>query len=196
MTAGHHPNRMAGAVIAPPSAFPPDAPAETPVAVLRYDLRQTDIAAQLARSRPDRRRRVQSLVSAGFASLLALNFLAGRLPVPDNPLAKAAEIALILTGPALLALWLLRRDRLARAAEALPEPVAVVLHIHADHAVEHRADLPRPRTHRPRSALRTDFTRGHLILDSDTAALVVPARAFADPAAMRALARDWAMQMR
>lgn len=191
MTRGHHGDRMAGLGEAAPSAATADAPA-----VLRYDLHATDIAALLARSRPDRRRRVQSLVSAAFASLLALNFLAGRLPVPDNPLAKAAEIALILTGPALLALWLLHRDRMARAAEALPDTVAVTLHIHPDHIVEHRADLPRARTHRPRSARRVDRTRRHLVLDGDTAALVIPARAFADPATMRALARDWAAQMR
>jgi hypothetical protein len=179
---------------APPPAAGTDAAA--PLAVLRYTLRADDIAAHLARSRADRRRMWQGLVSAAFASLLALNFLAGKLPVPDSALLEAAEIAAILGGPALLALWLLRRDRMERAAEDLPAPVEVALHIHADHAVEHRPDLPRPRPFRARSARRIDCTRRHLVMETDAAALVVPVRAFASPQAMRQQARDWAARMR
>jgi len=193
---------MAGTQPAMPMPGRGEAPASAslaagpPLAVLHYDLDARDIAARLARSRAARRRRWQGLVSAGIASILALNVLTGKLPVPDTALTQAAELALILLGPAAFVLWRLHRDHAAQAAAALPAPVPVTLSIHADHAVEDRPDLPRPRTHRARSARGIDLTRRHLILEGDGADLVIPARAFADRASMRLLAEEWSARLR
>lgn len=192
MTTGHHATAPADR----PRVLPVDPPAAAPLAVLRYQLRTDDVAARLGRSRAMRRRMWQSLVSAGFASILALNFLTGKLPVPDNALTRTAELSLILLGPAALALWQLRRHTASAAAEALPAPVDVTLSVHMGHAVEDRPDLPRPRTHRARTARKIDLTHHHLILESDAADLIIPARAFADRASMRLLAEEWSRRLR
>lgn len=192
MTTVHHAIGSAGLG----EALPTGTAASTPLAVLRYDLGADDIAARLGRSRAMRRRRWQGLVSAGFASILALNFLTGKLPVPDSTLLEAIELALILCGPAALVLWRLQRATVAEAAEALPAPVTVTLSVHRDHAVEERPDLPRPRTHRVRTARGIDLTRHHLTLEGDAADLIIPARAFADRAAMRDLAGEWSKRIR
>jgi hypothetical protein len=167
-----------------------------PQAVLTYTLTADDLAAHLATARAAVRRRWQSLFSAAFASIMALNFLAGKLPMPENPLLELAEMAVILAGPAALALWLLRRDNRSQAAELLPAPVEVRLDIYANHALEHRPDLTAPRRHRARTAQRIMATRRLFFLDSETASLVVPARAFADRAELTALADRWRGEMR
>ena len=177
-------------------ALPTEAAANVPLAVLRYDLHTADMAARLTRSRAIRRRRWQGLVSAGFASILALNFLTGKLPVPDSTLLETIELALILCGPAAFVLWRLQSAIAAEAAEALPAPVAVTLSVHSDHAVEDRADLPRPRYYRVRTARSIDVARDHLILESDSADLIVPARAFASRDCMRLLAEEWSKRIR
>lgn len=177
-------------------ALPTEAAASIPLAVLRYDLHAADMAARLARSRAMRRRRWQGLVSAGFASILALNVLTGKLPVPDSTLLEAMELALILCGPAAFVLWRLRRATAAEAAAALPVPVAVTLSVHSDHAVEDRPDLSRPRIHRARTARGVDLARDHLILESDSADLIIPARAFASRDCMRLLAEEWSKRVR
>lgn len=192
MSAGHH----AGQGPRQGEAAAPSVMDTAPQAVLDYSLTAADVAAHLATARQAVRRRWQSLFSAAFASMMALNFLAGKLPLPENRLLDLAEMALILAGPAAFALWLLARDRRAEAEGMLPAPVAVRLEIHADHAVEHRPDLPAPRRHRARTARRIDSTRKILFLDSETASLVVPARAFSDRRDMQALADRWRGQMR
>ncbi len=182
----------AGRAEAPPT----EAAASIPLAVLRYDLHASDMAARLGRRRAMRRRRWQGLVSAGFASILALNVLTGKLPVPDSTLLEVLELALILCGPAAFVLWRLRNSIAAEAAAALPAPVAVTLSVHNDHAVEDRPDLPRPRIHRARTARGVDLARDHLILESDSADLIIPARAFASRNCMRLLAEEWSKRIR
>ncbi|MEY4984891.1 MAG: hypothetical protein RIR62_3157 [Pseudomonadota bacterium] len=186
----------AGASAGPVPAPQTDDTASMMLAVLRYELSATDVAARLTRSRATRRRRWQALVSAGFASILALNFLTGKLPVPDSTLLELIELALILCGPAAFALWQVQRATAAEASEALPAPVPVTLTVHSDHAIEDRPDLPRPRRHAARTARRVAVTRHHLVLEGDAADLIIPARAFASRNCMRLLAEEWSKRIR
>jgi hypothetical protein len=189
----------------PPKPAPEEAPAggldgraadptRAPIATLRYELQAADHAAFLAGTKSSRRRARGMLASAAFAALMALNFLSGKLPVPANATGAAVEIAAILGIPVGAALWKLRHDRMAEAAELLPAPVAVTVHVFSDHAIEHRADRTGPLTHRIRTAHDLRTNRHHVALESDRAALVIPARAFADRKAMAALAEHWATQ--
>lgn len=169
-------------------------PDDLPIATMEYSLVAADLAAFLARNRRGRRQARGTLASAFLASLMALNFLTGKLPVPKNPLGTALEIGLILGLPVAAALWKLRHDRMAEALEDLPVPVDVTLAIYNDRAVEQRSDKPSPVTHRPRTAHEVHLSRRSVTLESDHAVLVIPARAFPDPKAMRVLADLWQAQ--
>lgn len=169
-------------------------PLGNPIATLHYQLTAADLAAFLARTKRGRRQARGTLVSASFAALMALNFLSGKLPVPKNAWGSAVEIAAILGTPIGIALWKLRHDRMADATADLPAPVGVTLHVYPDHAIEHRADREAPVTHRVRTAHAIRLNRHHVSLESDRAALVIPARAFADRRAMTALADHWTAQ--
>lgn len=177
------------------SAGGPDAePEAMPIATMSYTLTAADLAAFFSRTRRGRRQARGTLASAAFASLMALNFLTGKLPVPQNTFGTALEIGVILGLPIAAALWKLRHDRMAEALEVVPSPVQVTLAIHDDRAVEQRSDRPAPITHRPRTAHAVHLSRHSVTLESDHAVLVVPARAFPDAKAMRVLADLWDAQ--
>lgn len=167
-----------------------------PIATLRYSLGADDLAAHLARTKRGRRQARGTLASAAFAGLMALNFLTGKLPVPDNGLGTALEIAAILGAPVALAIWKLRHDRRSEAREELPAPVDVTLQVFSDHAVEQRSDRATPLTHRARTSHRIHANRHHVAIESDRAVLVIPARAFSDRKAMTVLADHWQAQQR
>ena len=117
MSAGHH----AGQGPRQGEAAAPSVLDTAPQAVLDYSLTAADVAAHLATARQAVRRRWQSLFSAAFASMMALNFLAGKLPLPENRLLDLAEMAVILAGPAAFALWLLAREKRTPAVLARAE---------------------------------------------------------------------------
>lgn len=169
-------------------------PSLLPIATLHYQLTAADHAAFLSGTKRHRRRARGTLASAAFASLMALNFLTGKLPVPQNALGTVAELLAILGTPIGVALWKLRHDKMAEATEEIAAPVDVTLHVHSDHAVEHRADRDKPVTHRVRTAHDIRRTLRLVALESDRAALVIPARAFADRRAMAVLVDHWNLQ--
>jgi hypothetical protein len=159
--------------------------APAPVQVFTYRLTARAVAEWLATSRAERRATRGLVASFLLAGVMGLQFLTGRLPVPEGRIPALAEAATILILPVALALWTRRRALRRDAAEEMPEPVSVRLELWPDRVVEHRDDRAQPTVLRLRLLHGIAERRGHVLAHTDSARLIVPPEAFASSAARR-----------
>lgn len=167
-----------------PSSLAGDTP------VLTYTLTAQDLAAALAHEKSEKRAGRALVASSLLAGLMGLQFLSGRLPLPPSPLAAWIEAAVILGLPVALAFWTRQQRLLRHARERMPVPVTARLTIHPDRLEETRSDRDRPVVLRPRLLTHLHLGRTHLLAATETAQLILPRAAFADRAAMVALAEQ------
>lgn len=162
--------------------------AETRPDVLQFELTAQDAVAWIAGTRAERRSLKTLVASTFLASMMGLQVLSGKLPLPDATWARGAELAVVVALPMALALWVRRRGQLAKAHEMLPHPVTVTITQWPDR-IEQVWD-GKVTTIRPRLLHRLQITRGHILGETETTHLIVPRRAFADRQHMRRMA-DW-----
>lgn len=149
-----------------------------------YTLTSRDMAAWLTRTRAERRTTRGLYASAVLGGIMGLQFLTGRLPVPQGRAFALAEVAVILILPILLAYWVRRRHLSTQAQEMLPDPVAVHLERWPDRLIETRNE-GKPVLIRPRLLSWVVVTRDHVLGETETARLIIPRSAFATAEAMR-----------
>lgn len=159
--------------------------------VLHYVLDAQDALAWERVSPALRKRDRLALAASLFAGLGLLKLLSGQLEaVPGLHSLPAAAILILL--PALMALLFQYNDRYRRANARLRKPVVVRLDLSADRMVENREDQPSPLAWGGRSLRVLCETTDHVFLSFGREdVVIVPARAFATPAAKADFAARW-----
>lgn len=171
-------------------AFSVSAPADgdSPLAVLRFKLTAADMAAWLAGTRSERRALKALIASTFLTSMMGLQVISGRLPLPDAPWARGSEFLVLVCTPMILALWVRYRGLLARGKDLLPDATTVTVSQWPDRIEQCFDD--KNITIRPRLLHRLTVTRKHILGETETARLILPRNAFADSAQMQLMA-DW-----
>jgi hypothetical protein len=159
--------------------------------VLHYVLDAQDALAWERVSPELRKRNRLALAASFFAGLGLLKVLSGQLEaVPGLHSLPAAMILILL--PALMAWLFQNNDRYRRANARFGKPVVVKLDLWADRMVEHREDQRAPLALGGRSLRVLSETAEHVFLSFGREdVVIVPARAFATPAAKQDFAAQW-----
>lgn len=166
-------------------------PVDRAETVLHYTLDMADALAWERLSPVHRKRDRLALAASGFAGLGLLKLLSGQLEaVSGLHSLPSAILLLVLPG---LGVWLLqRRDRRKRAALRVGAQVGTRLELWPERMIEHREDRDKPLVLGGRSLRMLVETKAHVFLAAGREdVVIVPARAFATPAAKADFAAYW-----
>lgn len=168
-----------------------DRPEDRAKAVLHYALDVADALAWERLSPAHRKRDRVALAASGFVGLGLLKLLSGHLQTVSG-LHSLPSAILLLVSPG-LGVWLLqRRDQRKRAALRVGTQIRTRLELWPERLIEHRADRRKPLVVGGRSLRMLEETKDHVFLAAGREdVVIVPARAFATPAAKADFAAYW-----
>lgn len=137
-----------------------------------------------------RKRDKVALFAALFAGLGLLQMLGGVMT--DQPVLHSAPVAvLLMVLPFALVVFLQRRDLRQRAQRRAERRTGARLEIWGDRLVEYRDDRKEPLAFGALSLREVRETAGHVFLSTGPDVMIIPTRAFLDPAAKSAFAAEW-----
>lgn len=158
--------------------------------VLHYVLTPEDAMAWEVRS-PRIRRRDRVAIGAGIFAGIGLIKLIGTQMAELKVLHSLSMAVVIMGLPVLLVLWLQGRDHRKRAAERVAKPVGVQLEYSRDRVVERREDRSEVLAFGSAGLSEILETPTHVFLSTGSDVVILPARAFATPAAREAFVAHW-----
>lgn len=150
-----------------------------------------DDALVWERASPEHRKRDKvALFAAFFAGLGLLQMLSGVMT--DLAILHSAPMAAVLMAlPFGLVVFLQRRDLRGRAQRRADRRTGARLEIWGDRLVEHRDDRKEPLAFGALSLREVRETEGHVFLSTGKDVMIIPTRAFLNPAAKSAFAAEW-----
>jgi hypothetical protein len=161
-----------------------------PDRVIHYTQDYDDALVWERASPPHRKRDRVALFAAFFAGLGLLQMLGGVMP-DLAPLHSLPAAALLMVLPFALVLFLQRRDLRQRAQRRAERPTGARLEIWGDRLVEYRDDRKEPLAFGALSLREVRETEGHVFLSTGPDVMIIPTRAFINPAAKSAFAAEW-----
>lgn len=164
---------------------------DQPDRVIHYTLDLPDALVWEKASPAHRKRDRVALGASVFAGLGLISVLNGHLP-EDVPFLHSLTFAFILLiAPMVLTLLLQRHDLRKRAQERADQRIGVRLELWEDRMIEHRDDRRAPLVVGALSLREVRETARHVFLSTATEVIIVPTRAFLNPAAKSEFAAKW-----
>lgn len=161
-----------------------------PDRVIHYTQDYDDALVWERASPAHRKRDKVALFAAFFAGLGLLQMLSGVMT--DLALLHSAPMAaLLMVLPFALVVLLQRRDLRARAQRRAEQRTGARLEIWGDRLVEYRDDRKEPLAFGALSLREVRETAGHVFLSTGADVMIIPTRAFLNPAAKSAFAAEW-----
>lgn len=150
-----------------------------------------DDALVWERASPVHRKRDKVALGAAFFAGLGLIQMLGGVMTDVAALHSIPMAVLLMALPFGLVILLQRRDLHARAQRRADQRVGARLEIWGDRLVEHRDDRKEPLAFGALSLREVRETDGHVFLSTGRDVMIVPTRAFLNPAAKSAFAAEW-----
>lgn len=161
-----------------------------PDRVIHYTLDYSDALVWERASPPHRKRDKVALFAAFFAGLGLLKMLGGVM-TDLAPLHTVPMAVLLMAAPFGLVILLQRRDLRQRAQRRADQRIGVRLEIWGDRLVEYRDDRKEPLAFGALSMREVREEETHVFLSTGREVMIVPTRAFLNPAAKTAFAEEW-----
>lgn len=178
----------AGAAEAPAAAD--GRPGGKPDRVIHYTQDYDDALVWERTSPAHRKRDKVALFAAFFAGLGLLQMLSGVMT--DLTLLHSVPMTVVLMAlPFVLVILLQRRDLRQRAQRRADQRTGARLEIWGDRLVEYRDDRKEPLAFGALALREVRELPGHVFLSTGKDVMIVPTRAFLNPAAKSAFAAEW-----
>lgn len=161
-----------------------------PDRIIHYTQDYSDALVWERESPTHRKRDKVALFAAFFAGLGLLKMLSGVM-TDLAPLHSVPVAAVLMALPFALVILLQRRDLHQRAQRRADQRTGARLEIWGDRLVEYRDDRKEPLAFGALALREVRETEGHVFLSTGREVMIVPTRAFVNPAAKAAFAAEW-----
>lgn len=161
-----------------------------PDRIIHYTQDYNDALVWERASPRHRKRDKVALFAAFFAGLGLMKMLSGVM-TDLAPLHSVPMAAVLMALPFALVILLQRRDLHQRAQRRADQRTGARLEIWGDRLVEYRDDRKEPLAFGALALREVRETEGHVFLSTGREVMIVPTRAFTNPAAKAAFAAEW-----